>query len=145
MHWAALIGVVFCVVGVQRLLLALAMPAGFELPALLFALVVVEAVAALVGGVGLLLRRRIALAGLLAFAVAAVLHMVADVAVYGVRSLLEGLAWAVVAVALAALGWLALQRPGTGVVGGGGGGGAADVRPGGGGSAEEEARRWGRA
>jgi hypothetical protein len=111
LHWATLVGVVFCVIGVQRLLLSLAMPAGFELPVLLFALVLVEGVAALIAGVALLLRRRIALAGLLAFAVAAVLHVVVDVAVYGVRSLFEGLLWAVLAVALAAVGWLALQRP----------------------------------
>jgi hypothetical protein len=102
------LGIVLCAIAVQRLLVAVAMPVGLPVPVLLFLFVLAEGVSALVAGIGLLLRRRFARVALLVFATAAVVHMLVDVVFYGVRSLLEGLAWALLAVLLAAAGWVAL-------------------------------------
>lgn len=102
---------IFLAIGVVRGLRALAIAPVPDLPALLFACVCLEAIGALLAAVGLLVpSRRLALPGLALFAISTVVQMAGDVGPYGVRSLLEGLSWSLLALALAAAGWIAIER-----------------------------------
>jgi len=112
-RWTAVIGVVFCAIAVERLLRALGMAAGPALPLLIFLLVLAEGIGALVAGLGLLLLQRFALLGLLLFAASAVADMAVDVGLYGIRSLVEAVAWAGLALALSAAGWIAFTHEGS--------------------------------
>lgn len=115
--WTLLAAAIFAAIGLVRGLRALAIApdlaiaSGPDLPAFLFACVCFQAIGGLLAAVGLLLRsRRLVLPGLALFAISAVAQMAGDVAVYGVRSLLDGLAGSLLALAVAAAGWIAFER-----------------------------------
>jgi hypothetical protein len=109
-RWTAVIGIVFCAIALERLVRALGMAAGPDLPMLIFLLVLAEGGGALLGGIGLVLLRRFALVGLLLFAVSSIAQMAADLGVYGIRSFFEVLAWSALALGLSALGWIAFTH-----------------------------------
>jgi hypothetical protein len=105
-----LMAAVFCAIGAARALRAIAIAPGPDLPELLFLAILGQAAGALLAGVGLMAGGRGAALGLALFAGSALLQMGADVFLYEVRALLEGLAIAVLAIGLAVFGWLALER-----------------------------------
>jgi hypothetical protein len=107
--WA--IGAVFLAIGIERALRALAIAGGPDLPALLFASVLVEAVGALVAAIGLFGASRVATIGLALFVGAALVHLGADVLIYHIRAVVEAAAIALCVLALAAIGWFAQTRP----------------------------------
>ena len=109
--WTLLAAAIFAAIGLVRGLRALAIAPVPDLPALLFACVCLEAVGALLAAAGLFFRsRRLALPGLTLFALSVAVQMAGDVAVYGVRSLLDGLAASLLALALSTAGWIAFER-----------------------------------
>jgi uncharacterized membrane protein YccC len=99
-------------VGLWRLFVCLSLALAPEPPALAL-LALAGQVASALGAGFALARSRASVAELLfaAFVGFVVLQMGADALVYGIRSLLEALAGVLVALALAALGWLALREP----------------------------------
>ena len=109
--WNLLAAAIFGGLGTERALRALAILPVPELPTLLFVSLAGEAAGALLAAIGLLLAsRRVSSVGLALFAVCAVARMAGDVAVYGVRPLIDGVAASLIAIALAASGWIVLER-----------------------------------
>jgi hypothetical protein len=107
--WA--IGAVFLAIGVERALRALAIAAGPDLPAILFASVFVEAIGALATAAFLFAASRWVAIGLALFVGAALVHLGADVLIYHIRAVLEAAGIALCVLALAALAWFAQARP----------------------------------
>jgi hypothetical protein len=105
-----LFGAIFLAIGIERTLRTLAIAPGPDLPVLLFASVLCQAIGALAAAACLFAASRYAVIGLALFAGAVLVQLGADVLVYHVRAVLEAAGIAVVALGLAALGWLALDR-----------------------------------
>ena len=105
-----LFGVVFLAIGLERAQRALAIAPTPDLPAILFATVLLQAIGALAAAVCLFAASRYALIGLALFAAAFLTQMGADVLVYGVRAVVDAVGLAVAAIALTAFAWLALDR-----------------------------------
>jgi hypothetical protein len=104
--------IVWVLVGLWRAFVALSLALAPEPPALGLLALVGQAVVALAVAWALA-RARAGLAPLLlaAFVAFVALQMGADALVYGIRSLLEAVTGVLAALALAALGWLALREP----------------------------------
>ena len=81
-----LFGVVFLAIGLERALRALAIAPAPDLPAILFATILLQAIGAFAAAVCLFTASRYALIGLALFAAAFLTQMGADVLVYGVRA-----------------------------------------------------------
>ena len=105
-----LFAALFLAIGVTRGVRALAIAPVPDLPALLFVAVLGQAVGALLAGIALGFAGRSAALGLALFAGCAVLQMGGDTFVYGVRSLFEGLAFALLAMTLTFVAWLLSER-----------------------------------
>jgi hypothetical protein len=108
-YFGWLVAVVFLAIGIERALRALAIAGGQDLPGLLFAGVLVQAIGALAAAAALFMASRIAIVGLALFAGGVLFQLGADVLVYQVRAVIEAVAIAAAAIGLAALGWLALD------------------------------------
>src|SRR5262245_51705545 len=84
-----IVGAVFLLIGIERTFRALAISGGPDLPALMFASVLLEAIGALAAAACLFAGSRLAAIGLALFAGAVLVHLGADVLVYQVRAVLD--------------------------------------------------------
>ena len=105
-----LFGVVFLAIGLERALRALAIAPAPDLPVILFASVLIQAIGALAAAVCLFAASRLVVIGLALFAGAFLVQLGADVLVYQIRAVLDAVGLAVAALALVAFAWLSLDR-----------------------------------
>jgi hypothetical protein len=110
LYFGWLLAVVFLAIGIERALRGAAIGAAPDAPLLLLASVLLEAIGALAAAAGLFAASRLAVSGLALFAGAVLFHLGADVLVYHVRAVIDAAFVAIVALGLAALGWIALDR-----------------------------------